>query len=229
MRIAICTPRHGDVSGEYARSLAKMVFYTARANINYNGSPTTPDIEIFMRRGSELPRSRNTLARDAVDWGANYLLWIDADHLFPEDALLRLLSLNLPVIGTNYPRRQCPTFPTAIGLDGDYVWTTEEMAAEGRVDEVAHLGLGFCLIDMNVINTLRAEGTGPLFAVEPIGEGFDSVGEDVFFFNRVRGAGFPVHLDHTLSWTLGHLHQQILTNADALSQRDSFQELSSGG
>lgn len=221
MRIAICTPYHADVTAEYARSLGKMLMYTVQANVFFNGAATVPELEVFHRRSSELPRSRNTLAKDALDWGANYLLWIDADHLFPEDALLRLLSLNLPVVGANYPRRQRPTWPTAVGLDGEYVWTTEEAAKRAQVDQVSHLGLGFCLIDINVIRTLYGDGSKPLFATQPLGDGRESVGEDVFFFRRVQEAGFGVFLDHTLSWVIGHVHVHILTNADAMAQMDA--------
>lgn len=111
-----------------------------------------------MRRSTILPRCRNALAKDAVDWGANYLLWVDADHSFPPDSLVRLLSLNLPIVGVNSARRTRPTWPTAVALDGQLIWTTEELAQRGEVEQVRHPGLGFCLMDMDVIHTLRAPG-----------------------------------------------------------------------
>jgi hypothetical protein len=55
----------------------------------------------------------------------------------------------------------------------------------------------------------------PLFAIEMLDDGTRIVGEDVFFFRRLREAGIPVYLDHPLSWTIGHVHQSVLTNADA--------------
>jgi hypothetical protein len=228
MKIAICTPYYADVAAEYARSLAKMLLHTAQARITFNGEPTTPEIEVFMRRSTVLPRCRNALAKDAADWGANYLLWIDGDHAFPEYSLLRLLSLNLPIVGVNYPRRAEPTWPTAVSLEGKFVWTTEELARNAEVVQVRHLGLGFCLIDMNVIHALRAPGEDgrptPLFSLEMVGDGLQVVAEDVFFFRRAAEAGFGAYVDHGLSWHVGHLHNRLLTNADAAAQREAFEE-----
>jgi hypothetical protein len=227
MKIAICTPHYADVTAEYARSLAKMLLHTGQASISFNGEPTRPELEVFMRKSSVLPRCRNRLAEDAVDWGANYLLWVDGDHSFPPSSLLRLLSLNLPVVGLNYPRRAEPTWPTAVSLDGEFVWTTEELAGRQEIAQVSHLGLGFCLVDMNVVHALRAPGADgrrrPLFALEMADDGLQVVAEDVFFFKRVAEAGFGVHLDHALSWHIGHVHQRLMTNADAEADRERFQ------
>ncbi len=223
MRIAVCTPHYADVTAEYARCLAKMLLCTARSNIVFNGETTHPEFELFLRRSSVLPRCRNTLVKDAVDWGANYLLWIDGDHSFPEDALIRLLSLNLPVVGVNYARRSRPTWPTAVSLEGEFVWTTEDLASRGEVVQVRHLGLGFCLVDMNVIHALK-QAPGPLFALEMVGDGLQVVAEDVFFFRRVNEAGFSVYLDHGLSWHIGHVYDSIVTNAHAVEDRSIIQD-----
>ena len=223
MKIAILTPHHGDVAAEFAYSLSRMMLRTARTPIMFNGSLANPHPELFMRSSPVLPQIRNMLVEDAVGYGADYLLWADSDHQFPDDALLRLLSLGLPVVGVNYPRRARPTSPTAIGLDGEYVWTTEERARAGEVSEVHSLGLGFCLVDMAVIRALRATEPGvpaePLFRIEMLGDGLDIVGEDVFFFRRVAEAGYAVHLDHGLSWSIGHAHQRLLTVREALPRR----------
>lgn len=222
MKIAICTPHYGDVTAEFAFSLAKMMTRTAQTQINFNGQVLFPEMELFMRSSSVLPQLRNILIRDAIAWGANYLLWLDADQKFPDDSLLRLLWHNLPVVGANYPRRVHPHLPTAAGLDGRLVATTEALARQGAVSEVLSLGFGCCLIDMTVFGTLeqqaRAEGEAsmwPLFLVEMLDDGTQIVGEDVFFFRRLRRAGIPVHVDHSLSWSIGHVHQRVLTNADA--------------
>jgi hypothetical protein len=162
------------------------------------------------------------LVEEALLWGANFLLWIDADQSFPDSALLRLLTLNLPVVGVNYPRRVEPHFPTATGLDGKLIYTTEEMARSGAVDQVHSLGFGFCLISRTVFGDLdqHARSTGqesmwPLFAIEMLGNGTRIVGEDVYFFRKLQAANVPVYLDHALSWEVGHVHQRVLTNADA--------------
>lgn len=232
MKIAILTPYHSHVSADYARSLTKMVLYTSAARINYNGAVTATEIEIFMTTGSVLPQLRNMLVRDALEWGANYLLWVDPDHLFPDEALLRLLSLNLPVVGANSPGRTSPPLPSTIGLDGDYVWTTEELARQGAVARVHSLGLGFCLLDVNVIHAVRAlrpgEEAKPVFALEMPDDGSDILPEEMFFFRRIAEEGFPVHVDHALSWQIAHIHQRMLTNQDAVAEQSAFAAAEAG-
>jgi hypothetical protein len=214
LKIAICTPYYANVTAEYARCLALLTAWTvSEANFVFNGTPAKPEIQVFMRRCTLLPRARNQLAKDAIDWNANYLLWIDGDHSFPRQSLFRLLSLNLPVVGANYPIRANPTAPCATALSGGALATTEKLALAGAVEEVAHLGLGFCLVDIRVIRALR--NGKPLFQNLLWGEGTDeSIGEDVHFFRRVREAGFKVHVDHGLSWDIRHYHQTALSNAD---------------
>ena len=229
MKIAICTPCYSTVLSEFAHDLAKMMLRTAGARIVFNGEPTVPEIEIFMRQSSMLAAVRNRLVKDALDWGANYLLWIDPDHSFPPESLLRLLSLNLPVVGVNQPRRTSPTGPTATDLDGNLIWTTEELAERGEVVQVGGLGLALCLIDMKVFESLHAravaqgqESFWPLFAFETIAGQLKPLGEDVYFFRRLSEAGIPAYVDHALSWAVRHAHQRLLTNADTLADKEAF-------
>jgi hypothetical protein len=104
---------------------------------------------------------------------------------------------------------------TATGLDGRDVVTTKELADAEAIQEVSHIGLGLCLVDMGVIHRL-AEEPLPFFEIQMIGDGTDFRGEDFYFFERVRKAGFAVHLDHHLSWRVGHVMQKAMKSSDAL-------------
>jgi hypothetical protein len=221
LKIAICTPCYGDVTAQFAYSLAKLVQRTVTTQLSFNEQTVFPTVELFMRSSSVLPQLRNMLVKDAIVWGANYLLWLDSDQSFPDEALLRLLSLNLPAVGVNYPRRVPPHSPTAVGLDGKLVYTTEGAARANEIVPVQSMGFGCCLISMPILDQLqqRAVETGrssiwPLFAVEMVGDGSEIVGEDVFFFRLLQDAGIPVHLDQALSWSIGHVHQRVAMNSD---------------
>jgi len=161
------------------------------------------------------------------------MLWMDADHVFPEDALVRLLSRSKLVVGCNYARRFNPTSPTAskYGEDDemDLVWTTQEKAEADEVEEVAHLGLGLCLVDMRAFTLLerKADEDGkphfwPLFRMDPTPEGIRFIGEDVHFFKSLREAGVKIFCDHALSWEVGHCYEMLLTNAHTVTQRDAY-------
>jgi len=165
----------------------------------------SPEIQIFMATGSMLPELRNNLAADALKAKADWLLWLDADHTFPDDALLRLLSHNLPIVGCNYARRTQPALPVAV-KGGDNLFTTEAKAKAGAVEEADALGLGLCLMNRSAFDGLEQ----PYFSFEPIAGKASFVAEDMAFFRKIK---IKPHVDHALSWAVGHISETTLTNA----------------
>jgi hypothetical protein len=205
-----------------------MLVHTMSAHFEMDGEKIVPEIQTFMVSCSLLTESRNRLVAEAIHWEADYMLWMDADHVFPRDALVRLLSHNLPVVGCNYARRFNPTSPTAsiINDEGvvELVWSPKE-----GVSEVAHMGLGLCLMDMRTFTVMDEHYKGnfwPLFVIEPKEDGIRSTGEDVYFFKKIREAGIKVHCDHELSWGVGHISEQILTAAHCEIQKAKWLEWS---
>lgn len=229
MKVAICIPRYGDTKGAFTISLARMIAHSLSKP--FEGKPL--EIEIFSVSSSDLPHSRTELLKSAIQWQARYLLWLDSDHVFPRDALLRLLAHELPVVGCNQARRSDPTGPVAVKRDASgemqHVWTTRAKAEAKEVEEVFHVGLALCLMDMNVLHQVKAN-------VEK-GVGWDQwapfdrkllpgtnarMGEDVSFFRELTEAGVKVYIDHALSWEVGHIHERVITNADAEAQKEAW-------
>ena len=237
LKIALCVPCHGDTKGKFTQSLANMLIHFYSANFTTpDGTPIERELEVFMVSCSMLTEGRHKLVAEALSWGADWMLWLDADHTFPSDTLARLWSHNLPVVGCNYARRCFPTAPTAArqGCEGggkkSLVYTTQEKAEAREVEEVDHLGFGVCLIDMRVFDVLQnqaeAEGNGnflPLFKFETAPNGIGVIGEDVYFFKKLRAAGIPVHVDHALSWEVGHLHEMPIFLSAANNQRERWE------
>lgn len=230
MKVAICIPRYGDTKGEFTISLARMI---ARSLAEPAPGGERLEIEIFSLASSDLPENRTELLKRAILWQARYLLWLDDDHVFPPDALIRLLAHALPVVGCNYARRSEPAGPVAARLDAtgawQHVWTTEALARSGAVEEVAHVGLGLCLIDMNVLHQVKAhveKGVGwahwAPFDRKHVPGTTARMGEDASFFQELREAGVRVHLDHGLSWEVGHIAERIAMNADTIAQKDAW-------
>ena len=109
MNIRICSPVHGDPRARFAHSLVALVIRSMKEGLAVTWG---------LQSSSSIINSRRALAEEALERGDDYLLWADADHSFPEDALLRLLSHRLDIVGINQPRRMLPTGPTTLGLDG---------------------------------------------------------------------------------------------------------------
>ena len=229
MKVAILIPRYGDTKGDFTISLARMLVHSLGPS-----APEKLQIEIFSVSSSDLPASRTRLLQHALQYQARYALWLDTDHVFPPDSLLRLLGHALPVVGCNQARRTDPTGPVSMRFNDagamEHVWTTEELAKAKKVEEVAHVGLAFCLIDMAVFRQVKAH-------VDANGPGWDHwspfdrkllpgtnarMGEDASFFQELREAGVKVHVDHGLSWEVGHIGERVFTNADTVAQREAW-------
>lgn len=235
LKIALCIPAHRQVEAKFLQSVVSMVAYSSKATVEMDGEAVELEFETFIVSSSLLPESRNRLVVEAINWEADYMLWMDADHVFPCEALLKLLGRSKLVVGCNYARRFSPTSPTAskFGEDDemDLVWTTQAKAFAGEVEEVAHLGLGLCLVDMRVYAILDRWATEagkehfwPLFEIKAKPDGIGCIGEDVKYFESLRAAGVKIFLDHEVSWDLGHCHEQILTNAHCEIQKPKYEE-----
>lgn len=192
MKVAICVPVYSDPKAEFLASLANMV--AAEAG--------TMAIKTFVVRGL-LPMNRNLLAKKALDWRADHVLWADADMSFPPDALSRLMAHNVEIVGVNYPRRDNGQPTTVCG-------------AKGGLEAVENMGLGLCLVNAQTLQKLQERASSqrlPLFHFELQADGA-YLGEDHFFFRRARELQIPVHLDHDLSKSIAHVAERLLTNGE---------------
>lgn len=204
MKIAICTPVHGDVRAGYSRSLAQLLIHTMK---------TDPSIELlyFLESCSNVAVARQRLLDLAVEREADWILWIDSDHDFPPDALLQLVARGEPFIGCNQSRREPMARPCAgYGFEEDeFVWTTPDKVRAGMIETVEWMGLAFVLVSMDAIRQ----------AEEPLFYALDD-GEDVVFCRRLKEAGFPPKVDHRLSAQVGHIGLKRYTTADSIQQKN---------
>jgi hypothetical protein len=201
MKIAILTPVHGSPRAAYVQSLGNMLLRTSRER---------PDIVILYRLfEGHLIQNRNSLAAAAIDWGADYCLWIDADMKFPDGALIALAAHELPMVAANYPTRSSPPCPTAFA-NGKPVFSPKGATGLAPVD---FIGLGFTMIRTSILKDL---GT-PLFAADPSQDRWP--GEDMHLCRRIRAAGTPIQIDHDLSQHIGHVVEHVYTN-DIAAQLD---------
>lgn len=241
IKLAICIPVYGNPESLFLNSLMAAVEHWNRANLtNEKGEAFEKEVETFVVRSSILVENRHRLVAEALKWGADYMLWADADHIFERDAICRLWARNVDVVGCNYPRRCKPTAPTAAKVvapqtpDEDHtnlVYTDAGKASDNLMEEVDHVGFGLCLIRMSVFDRLQlhAEEKGeksflPLFVFKTKEDGSGQIGEDVYFFGKLRDAGIKVYCDHGVSWTVGHITEIVLTNAHAIVQQDAWRE-----
>lgn len=207
MRIAALIPHHGPVPARFAECLANLMAETSRTMVREHLTLIRPEIRAMFEEDGSIERKRQRLVWRARTWGADYVLFIDSDQTFPGNGALRLLARERPVIGCNYLTRH-GGLNTAIGAGFEKMATR----ADGGVEEVAALGLGFCLIHTHIFELL---GERILFESSFSPEGEPMLGEDVHFFNLVRAAGVGVFLDHELSREIGHIAHVVRMSGEA--------------
>ncbi len=200
--IAICIPSHENVPYQFANSLANMIGYT----IHEIGDQV--DVTVQWVIGTYVARAREQLLAAVGEVGAHYILWLDSDHGFPKDALIRLLAHDKPVVGVNYSGRKIPCRYIAVkqtimeGHAQARLCRTEEDST--GLESVEAIGMGMMLMKAAIIPTLpKGE---PMFLCRYLESG-NFVGEDVHFCKLIRDAGWEILVDHDLSKEITHIGQ----------------------
>jgi hypothetical protein len=217
MKIALCMPVHAGLTKRFALSAFNILIDALTNGVVRGGERTIPEIRPFMASSADTAFNRNVLARDALAWGADFLLFADVDHHIPADGLARLVALDKEVAGLNFRRRgEGDTLPTVARRVGDDVyepvWTNAEKARAGLVEQVDAMGFGFCLVAAGVFARLealaQAEGRSsvwPIFHFTPIEGALHSLSEDSAFCRKCAAAGIPIFVDHRLSFESAHM------------------------
>lgn len=170
---------------------------------------TQPDVQVGVinRKGSILSQSREEMVEQALEQDASHVLFIDSDQTYPHDLAIRLLAHNLPVVGCNVATKTMPPMPTARAFEqgnpaGEPVYTFPDVRG---LEKVWRLGTGIMLIATHVFKHLEK----PWFPVKWDTERSKWIGEDWAFCGAVIRAGFQIHLDHDLSWEIGHIGTMV--------------------
>lgn len=165
-------------------------------------------IDMVLRRSCDIVSNRTWLVNYALQSGATHLLMVDADMLFPMDTIPKLLAHGKEVVGVKYKKREFPVrwlHKRSSVLEG-----TEEPTETPFV--VDYVGTGLMLIDLSIFEKLgkpKNEGERPTawFSFGRDSQGALVMGEDVWFCNVVRDAGYQVWVDPTIQ--VGHIGEYI--------------------
>jgi hypothetical protein len=136
--------------------------------------------------------SRNDIIRQAIKYDAKYVLFVDSDMIFPENALDTLVSRDVDIIGVNYNYKTYPSRFVTI-LDK----TIPDSITEPFKCLVA--GTGFMLIKTEIFKKLPE----PWFFFNPSTTTSEMMGEDVWFCNLARINDFDIWVDPTIK--VGHI------------------------
>lgn len=190
MKLAICMP---SVAVNPSRSTACFGAMTAQTAL----SGMISDLRIRNQQGAYIDLQRETLAYDALTAGADAIFWLDHDHTYPPDSVVRLLKHNVPIVGCGYRRRLPPFFeqmppfhPGPGSVDG-------LMVAEYMLG-------GFTLVRKEVYEKLERPWYRCGWGLDPT-RPEAHIGEDIDFSKRLIAGGFVPLIDEQLTKEIGHL------------------------
>lgn len=143
------------------------------------------------------------------DFIGDWFLCIDTDQVFPADTLIRLMSHDVPIVGTLVTSKRPPhQVVTAYG--------NEKVGFESLLDwpnnaliEVDVTGFGCILIKREVFEKFPEGNPFLKIFCEDLN---DNLGEDWSFCLRARKLGFPIYVDTSIP--IGHLGKYNYTIGD---------------
>ena len=199
MKIAVCVPCRDTVMAPFCFDLARLTAYDTK---HRDG-----ELQLLQMPGTLIFTQREKLAEEALNGGADALLWIDSDMRFPANTLEVLLARNVPIIGVNATTRREPIVPTAMNLRIDksnpgepkQVWQKVETRGKSGIEQVTAVGFGVTLVRKEVFSKIPR----PWFDIIWTDHG-NVIGEDVTFCVRALENDIPVFVDHDLSMHIGH-------------------------
>ena len=199
MRIAVCVPCRDSVLAGFAFDMARMCSYEAKRGVN--------DVHLLQMPGTLIFTQREKLVDEALEWGADYVLWIDSDMRFPANTIEIMLARQVPILGVNATTRREPVMPTAMNLKLDrsdnevkQVWTKIESRGKQGIEQVTAVGFGVTLIKTDVFTKVPKPWHDVIWT-----DHGNVIGEDVSFCVKCLEQDIPVFVDHELSMHIGHI------------------------
>ncbi len=223
LKVAVCVPSNGWWTSATAVSVAKLVRHFVSGQGSEGACDVPGEIEIISAKGFMVPEQRSKCVAEAWQMNATHVLWVDSDIVFPEDALLRLLLHNKPVVAVNYPRKSIPPVPTAYVDNAEETGPLYTRAESSGLVEVKHCGFGLMLCEVAVFDALADDLPLFDFEVQPPHK-LRWCTEDVYFCRKLRAHGIPVFVDHDLSKEVTHMGMLAFTNGMAESGAELLRE-----
>mgnify|MGYP003115416419 CR=1 FL=1 len=176
-KVVVCMPVHSGVEGETTQRLIDLLAHKSiigRIQVN----------------GSLIHKARNKLLDLAIErfGDATHLLFVDSDMTFDNDVFQKLLDSDKSVIGALSVEKQVPFHPCVVPLDEDWKNLKPIIESEG-VERVDSIGMGFTLIEMDLIKKAKKVAKFPFFF-----EKDTELGEDYNFCRVLRGLGESIHV-----------------------------------
>jgi hypothetical protein len=190
-KLAVLVPCRDMLHTAFAQCIGELIKLNAQNNI---------DTHVVYDASTILLTQRERLACEAKNIGAEYMLWLDSDMVFPATTALRLLAHKKSVVAANYVRRQPPFKGVAYPKIGDWQNPLPYEIQDDLV-EVEGIGMGCMLVKTSILDEIAR----PYFEFGWTPETNDWLGEDMHFCQKITEAGHKIYIDTVLSMETRHM------------------------
>lgn len=193
MSICIGIPTRTDY---YHRDFAKSLWFI----------PKIGTWKIVDMSRSIISEAREAIAEKALELECDWLLFTDDDSSFPHDALIRLMSHDVDIVGGLVFQRKPPYYPCIFKQAENDLFMME--CIDKGLMEIDAIGMAFTLIKTKVFKKIPK----PWFAWgdKSLGIYVDKggLGEDLSFCIKAKRAGFKVYCDTDLN--VKHIGESLI-------------------
>ena len=209
-KLAILLPCRDILHTAFAYDLARLTAYWSARHVPNGGA-----LHLFTSQGTLIADQRQNLILEALNAGADYVMWLDTDMRFPKEIVDRLHAHGQDVVACNYSTRRMPCKQVAFGdmTCRSLVYTNADSTG---LEEVYAIGMGAMLERTSVYRKLGL----PFFSIGYSQAAQDFFGEDVFHCHRLRDAGVKVHVDHDTSKLVKHIGTFEYSNEHAEAHKE---------
>lgn len=156
---------------------------------------------LYSPDGMEVGEARNHIVECGLRDGVEWMFFLDYDVAPPPNALVKLLSLKVPIAAGVYHLKQVPSYPLIQIKGWDYAFEDYEI---GDLIKADGSGMGCTLIKMDVFKKIEK----PWFKTvhQYVGNGsrlLPGMTEDIYFCEKARAAGFDIIVDTSIQ--CGHV------------------------
>ena len=165
---------------------------------------------------SVIPKARNIIAETFMNTSSHYLLFLDADQVFPSTIAEELLMMDKDVAGAVYVSKVPPHYPIVFKRDENKVPRILLEFPRNEIFEVDGLGTGCMLIKRKVLEAMKR----PYFAMPRNYDLGLTDGEDLDFCFEAQKLGFSIWANPKPSKWVGHIGYFPFTLEDYDLHRD---------
>lgn len=186
--ILISVPSGDMLHADFSMSLLNLTLYSFQNKIH---------VGVSNPRFSLVQIGRCEAVKSALSMNIEYLMFLDSDMVFPSDTLVRLASHGLPVVCCDASTRREPFQNVLMKTDGAKI---DHSKNNPNLIEVMGASAACMLIRKDVLEKIKE----PYFHVT-FNHKNEYLGEDYYFSNKVRQAGYSIYCDTKLSKQIGHI------------------------